>query len=143
MSTDTILPHDSDAEMALLGSLLLDGHFPIAERQWPQLAWLKGRMFFSERHALVFEAIAGVLAAGGAPDVVTVAHELDKRGTWDAVGGGGYLFLLTNRVPTPLHAEHYAQIVRECWQRRELIRKGTTMVEQGLNGRARRQSIDL
>jgi len=133
VTTDAILPHNSDAEEAVLGCLLLDGHCRSEERMWPRVAaLLKPVAFYSRRHAQMYAAMERLAGRGVGLDEITVAHELDRSGHLDEVGGQGYLSHLVAIIPTPLHAPYYAQIVRECWQRRDLIRRGAQMVQDGV-----------
>jgi len=137
MSTDTIQPHSAESEEAVLGSLMID------DPQWARVSpLLTPAMFYQRRHAQIYEAMQGVIAKGQALDQITVAHEIDRRGLWDATGGGAYLSHLVSLIPTPLHAVYYAQIVKECWQRRELIQKGSQMVQDGVAPR-RNQGVPL
>lgn len=111
---------------------------------WPKVApLLKPASFYSRRHALIYSALERLSGRGVGLDQITVAHQLDQDGGLDEVGGPAYLSHLVSIIPTPLHAPYYAQIVRECWQRRQLIQTGTAMVEQGVTGKTRHRAIDL
>ncbi len=138
MYTDKLPPHDMDAEEAVLGSLLID------DAAWPKVRdWLKSEHFYRDRNRWCYEACIRLAQKGMGIDHVTVAHQLDDDNHLDHVGGQAYLCHLVSIIPTPLHAIYYARIIKECWERRQLIQRGAEMVEQGVTGKAKRQSIDL
>jgi replicative DNA helicase len=67
-------------------------------------------------------------------DVVTLAHELQKRGDLDAIGGVPYLNQVMESVPHAAHAEYYARIVRDKWLQRTLIEACTESLREAHHG---------
>jgi len=104
------VPHNLDAEVAVLGSILID---PDALG----VVNLVPADFFSDQNQTVFQAI---LALKSGVDQLTVAHELQRQGKLDEVGAG-YLSHLVSLVPTSIHAKYYAGIVKQCAFNRRLI----------------------
>jgi len=109
-------PHDTDAEEAVIGSLLIDGTaiYKIA-------TFLQQPDFYSERNQWIYGACLSLYQRNEAINQITVAQELDRREKLEACGGAAYLSHLVSIVPTSLHIEHYAQIVYRLSVMRHLI----------------------
>ncbi|MBU1751250.1 MAG: hypothetical protein KKA73_26495 [Chloroflexi bacterium] len=110
------LPGNIAAEEAVLGSLLIDG-----TRLAQVAAFLEPEHFYVERNGWVFQACLVVVGRGAPLDVVTVCDELERQGRLAETGGAAYVTSLLNAVPTAVHAEHYARLVRRAATLRELI----------------------
>lgn len=119
-------PHDLGAERAVLGSILID---PDAITEVADL--LRPYDFYRQAHGLIFGAICALHGAGGPPDIVTVAAELEQAGNLEAAGGASYLALLGNDTPTAVHVVQYARIVADASQRRRLIEAAGKIAELG------------
>jgi replicative DNA helicase len=107
------IPHNPDAERALLGSVLIN----------PQVCNeidLPIDAFFLHRHQFVWSAFRRLKDAGRAIDYLTVCEALESAGKLAEVGGD-YLIALLNDVPTSLNADEYAGMVREQYTRRLLL----------------------
>lgn len=124
--TDRTPPHDLDAEMAVLGGMLLSKH-AIAEAA----ETLDGGEFYKPAHEQIFTAILGLYADGQPADPVTVSAELARRGDLARVGGAPYLHTLMGCIPTAANAGWYAAIVREHAVRRRIIEAGTRIAQMG------------
>ncbi len=115
-STPRIPPHNNDAEISVLGSVLLDSDALI------QLSdSVSAEMFYREGHRKIFTCMRGLQERGEPIDLVTLSDELKTRGQLDEVGGLSYLIGLSEQVPTAAYAEHYARIVQEKYTLRTLI----------------------
>lgn len=116
MYGEKLPPHDTDAEEAVIGSLLIDGTaiYKIA-------TFLQQPDFYSERNQWVYGACLSLYQRNEAVNQITVAQELNRREKLEACGGAAYLSHLVSIVPTPLHIEHYAQIVYRLSVMRHLI----------------------
>lgn len=114
------LPYDSDAEAAVLGSILLNREAIVAIA-----SWLPSTAFYLERHAWIYEAMLACFHARTPPDVRLVVDQLRQTDRLDKVGGITYLGELTNGTPTSYHVEHYARIVeRHSVERRGIVAAG-------------------
>jgi replicative DNA helicase len=122
---DRLPPQNLEAELALLGALLID---PATVDEIAPL--LKPEDFYRDAHREVFETILELVngETGHQVDVITVSEALRHRGTLDGVGGLPFLMELANLVPTAAHALYYAQIVREKALLRRVIETGSRMV---------------
>src|SRR4030088_1915685 len=85
LSTGRVPPHDLDAEMSVLGSILLD---PLSVAK--VLQFLHPEDFYRENNGQVYRAALDLFAAGEPIDNVTVAAQLQTMGMLDRVGGGGH-----------------------------------------------------
>lgn len=125
MTKEIQIPHDVEAEEAVLGSLLID----------PELAFvvvedsLRPEDFLIQKNAWVYEAIQKLNRAGIIPDYVTLADELERQERLESIGGAAYLGRLINSVPSALRVEAYAGIVREAANRRQLIKAASDVVK--------------
>ena len=125
---EKLLPHDTEAEEAVLGSLLIDGEC-IA-----RLSSLKGGDFYRERNQLCFEAALALFQRDQAIDQLTLAGELARSGKLELVGGMAYLSHLVSITPTSVHAEDYAQVVSRTSNMRRLIDAGARITALGYDG---------
>ena len=121
--SSALAPHDTQAEEALLGAVLIN---PEAYAEVAQI--VKAEDFFILRHRWIWEAIVRLSeghtdgdGAKKAVDLLTVAEELDRAGHLDEIGGQAYLVQLTAAVPSSLHAVHYAHLVEEAAVRRRML----------------------
>ena len=122
---EKLLPHDIEAEEAVLGSLLIDGECVA------RLSSLKGEDFYRERNRICFDAALALFQRDQAVDQVTLAGELARTERLDLVGGMAYLSHLVSITPTSVHAEDYAQIISRTSNMRRLIDAGNRIVELG------------
>jgi replicative DNA helicase len=123
---DRVPPHNLDAEVSVLGSMLLskDAIAEVSELVGPE-------DFYRGAHRTIYEAIHDLYDRGEPVDLVTLADELDRRGELDGVGGAVGLADLLQRVPTAANALYYARIVSEQAMRRRLIDAGTSITRLG------------
>ena len=82
MYAERLLPHDIEAEEALIGALLIDGD--AMTRIAPEL---KAGDFFRERNRLCYQGCADLYARGEAIDQVTLARELARTNRIDDAWG--------------------------------------------------------
>jgi len=119
MNGDKLPPHDTDAEEAVIGSLLIDGSsiHKIA-------SILQPTDFHNERNSLIYGACLSLYERDEAIDQITVAQELDRQGKLETCGGAANLGHLIANCPTSLDIEHYGQIVYRLSIMRRLINAG-------------------
>lgn len=85
---------------------------------------VKPEDFYLPSHNAIFKAIADLFGGGEPIDAVTVGALLEGRGKLQNIGGGAYLFDLTQTPPTAAAAAHYATIVANKAKLRKLIQFG-------------------
>lgn len=123
-----MLPHNLDAEQALLGCMLIDEKVPMTI-----LSELKSEDFYSNAHKSIFEAMFTVYKKNMPIDFVTVTDELDNQGILNEVGSVAYITSLTNAVPSSANFKHYAELIKRDSMLRKLIAGGQAIVEHSFN----------
>ncbi len=130
-ATERSVPHNLEAERALLGSVLLDnGALNFA------LELLGKEDFYSEAHRLAFEKMSEISEKNRTIDLVTLSEELAKGGLLEKAGGAAYLASLTDGVPIGTMAAmgEYCRIVKEKSTIRRLINASNNTIARCLEG---------
>ncbi|HJE21359.1 MAG TPA: replicative DNA helicase [Bifidobacterium pullorum] len=123
---DRVPPHDDDAEMAVLGGMLMSKD---AIGEVSQMIDVSD--FYQPKHQTIYEAIITLFSGSQPVDVVLVANELLKSGDLEKVGGADYLHSLVASVPTAANATFYAEIVHQRAILRNVIATGTKIAQLG------------
>ncbi len=123
LNLDKLPPQNLDAEMAVLGSMLLD-----EEAVSVAVEKLDAGCFYKDTHRKIFQTISDLYNANKAVDLITLADALRKDNSLDEIGGASYLTSLANAVPTAANINHYAGIVREKYILRTLINNSTKII---------------
>lgn len=123
-----IPPQNLDAEMSLLGAILIDEEVlaDISDK-------LRSQDFYDKRHVLIFDAMMRLYERHRPVDLLTLSDELTKKSELEIVGGSAYLTELTNYVPTAAHATTYAEMISQKAVRRRLIKASADIAELGYN----------
>ena len=119
-------PHDLDAEMSVLGSMLLD---PLSIAK--VLQFLHPEDFYRENNGQVYRAALDLFAAGEPIDNVTLAAQLQTMGVLERIGGRAQLASMQGAVPTAANIEYYGRIVKEKAYKRRLISAGGNIAGYG------------
>lgn len=111
-----IPPQNSDAEMSVLGCIMLDRDavIKIADIILPD-------DFYDPKHKIIFETALQLFSKNTAIDILTVTNLLEEKKLLEKVGGSSYLTQLVNMVPSANNVTHYAFIVRKKGSLRRLI----------------------
>lgn len=119
---DRPVPQNNDAEMALLGALLIGSEGQ--EWTFDDIRSIVGpRSFLDfEKHGTIFRVVGEMYDKSERIDLVTFQTSLEKNGQLEKIGGIPYLMHLAESIPAFQSAPLYAREVRRCWQLRELIR---------------------
>ena len=129
LSGDRALPHDLNAEVAVLGSMLLSPEeaIDVASRLDP-------KAFYSEKHRTIFKALMELNEDGDVGiDLITLGDFLRRKGDFNKSGGEDYLIHLMNSMPTAANVETYTQIVFENYTLRRLISAGADIVNKSFD----------
>lgn len=115
-SLDKIPPQSLEAEMSLLGSLLIDKEaiLKVADVVAPE-------DLYKTAHARIFETILELYARNEPVDLLTLSNRLTEKNLLEGVGGKSYLVSLADAVPTASNVLNYAHIVRRKSTRRRLL----------------------
>ncbi|OGX19830.1 MAG: replicative DNA helicase [Omnitrophica WOR_2 bacterium RBG_13_44_8b] len=123
LALDKVPPQNLEAEMAVLGSMLLDeDSISVACES------LDRESFYKDTHKKIFDCILGLYNANKAVDLITLTDELKRNATLEEVGGASFLTALANSVPTTANIGHYVSIVKEKSILRTLINNATRIV---------------
>lgn len=112
-------PHSLDAEMAVLGSMLLSSR--AADKLLSRLA---EKDFYAPGHREIFRAMVSVSNNFRSLDLLTLQEELVARNVFDKIGGLDYLVQIAESVPSAANAEYYAEIVMDRAMLRDLETAG-------------------
>ena len=121
------MPYNRDAEMALLGCLLIDSD--IASELVEKLT---EDDFYQESHKFILRAMKKVFDSRKPIDLVTVADELDGEGALEKAGGIVYLTDLTGLTPSAANYKSYYEIVTRDSTNRKLIRAARKIIEASM-----------
>lgn len=110
-----LLPHNIEAEEAVIGSILIDASY------YPECS-LRPDDFYLVKHQWIWEAAATLIATGAEVDLLTITEELERLGRLGEVGGPAYLTRLITLTPTAFNAASYAGLVRDQSVRRAGLR---------------------
>jgi replicative DNA helicase len=110
------LPHDPEAERAVLGAVLLDPGALLHV-----LETLTAEELYLEAHRIVYGACIRLHERAQAADLLTVTNHLREEGLLERVGGASYLSSLVDTLPDVANVIHYAAIVHDKAVKRRLI----------------------
>jgi replicative DNA helicase len=120
---DLLPPQNLEAEMAVLGSMLLDENaIGVA------IETIRVNSFYRDSHRKIFEVILSLFNNNKAVDLITMTDELKRIGILDEIGGVSYLTELANSVPSSANINHYVTIVKEKGILRSLITNATKII---------------
>src|SRR5438045_2377974 len=113
---DRLPPQSPEAEIAVLGSLMLDKDaiVQVADQVLPE-------DFYELRHQIIYQAMLELFEKNVSIDLLTLSNLLAEKQQLEKISGAGYLAELANAVPSASHVLHYATIVRKKGTLRRLI----------------------
>jgi replicative DNA helicase len=114
------VPQNLEAEESVLGAAMLS---PGAIAACREILERRPRVL-PRIHARIWRAALALADRGEPVDAITLTDELEERGHLDDVGGRVRIHELAALVPATANAGHYARIVVEAAQLRDLIRLG-------------------
>jgi replicative DNA helicase len=123
---DRVLPNSLEAEMGLLGSVLLAPNEMLV--QCVDAIGVEHDHFYQHAHKVIYQQLAEMHETGEAVDPVTLTQRLKDHNRLDEVGGPIYVTNLFTSVPTAGNFKYYLGIVREKFILRRLIETSTQIV---------------
>lgn len=113
-------PQDLDAEMATLGSMMLDRQ--AVESVLPIIPAECAHWFYRPAHSTLFQALTSLYFDEQPIDLVIVVNHLKGLGaeTMERIGGEDYILTLVESVGSWVNAAYYAKIVRDKGLLRDL-----------------------
>lgn len=118
------LPHNDEAEIAVLGAVIIDKSALLAIIDIIPVP----EVFLKEEHKIIYQAALNLHEVGAGIDIITLAQELRKLGQLTDAGGASYLAHLSSKISSVAHAEIYARMLLECWMKRCIITSGTNLL---------------
>jgi replicative DNA helicase len=122
-AVDRPLPHNLEAERAVLGAVLLN-----AEAIHRAVEFVTDRDFFRDAHRRIFAKMIELMERGQAIDFITIKDELARTGDLDPVGGPAYIASLVDGLPHGINVTDYARIVKEKASLRSLIQSANRIL---------------
>ncbi|MGN0765327.1 MAG: replicative DNA helicase [Christensenellales bacterium] len=118
-----VVPHNLDAEQAVLGAILSDNE--VAIEIVPNL---QKEDFYLEAHQEIFEQLTELNKRNVPMDVVSLTEILTKKGKLKKVGGMSMLTQLIDAIPTTANYEYYVGIVKNNSLLRRIIRNCNSII---------------
>ncbi|MGN0796615.1 MAG: replicative DNA helicase [Christensenellales bacterium] len=118
-----VVPHNLDAEQALLGAILSDSE--VAIEIMPNL---KKEDFYLEAHQEIFDQLTELNRQGKPVDIVALTETLSKKGKLKKVGGMSMLTQLIDAIPSTANYEYYVGIVKNNSLLRRIIRSCNNII---------------
>jgi len=119
-------PQSNEAEMSVLGSLMLD-----KDAIYGVVDALSGKDFYKPLHKEIYDAMLDLYNSQEPIDVLSVTNRLRDRSSLEKIGGSAYVTSLVNTVPTASNVAHYASIVRKKRLLRDLIEASHHIAQLG------------
>jgi replicative DNA helicase len=128
MLLSRVPPQDLGAELAVLGSILLDNGVT-----GEVLQTLQGDDFYRSDNRQIFTSLVELYDDNQRIDLVILRDYLKKKGLLDEVGGVAKLTELLEATPTAANAVYYAGIVKEKALLRRLIAAATEVMRSAFD----------
>lgn len=123
--TGNIPPHSTDAEVAVLGAMLID-----KDAVSKVVEVVDAECFYHEKHVLIFKAMMVMFERGVTIDLVSLSDQLQRDGTLERVGGMFALTEISVRTVSSANVEYHARIVLERFLKRQLIKVAGEIAQQ-------------
>lgn len=123
ISLDEPLPHNAEAERAVLGAIIINNH-----AFYRVIGTIDTESFFKDHHRKIFAAMRNLAEASRPIDLLTLTDQLITNGDLKDVGGPAYLSSLVDVVPDIANVEWYAELVKEKANLRRLLLMGNSVM---------------
>lgn len=131
------LPHDIEAERAVLGSILLSN-----EAIYTAIEQIDADDFYRPQHQRVFRVMQELAKRSEPVDVVTLTAMLRAKNELEASGGVAGIIELGEVVPTAANVKYYLDIVRKKAMLRRLIRAATDIATGAFESVEPEETVD-
>ena len=122
MAKTRTLPHNEDAEMSVLGAILIDKD---AINIVTEI--IRPESFYNETHSVIYECMVTLYEQRKPIDLLTISSELKRKNIDDI--DSEFFTKLIDAVPSAANVEHYVSLVHEAYTKRALIRSSTDVAE--------------
>ena len=153
---DKVPPHNSDAERAVLGAILLGTCGRDGDRVM-DICMTNGvteDTFFDVANREIYATMLKMARQSITLDLISLKEALQVAGRYDALGGAAYLQSLVDNVPSTSNAEYYISLIRAKQLRRSLINRSMKTIancydeahnpdEQAVLGEAEKDILEI
>lgn len=115
---DELAPHSEEAEMGILGSMLLSPDECIKE--FREKVKAGSEVFYDLRHRTICETLIEMHGKGEPIDSITIKTRLKDRSLLDAIGGVAYLSSLPDSVPSAANFGYYLKLAHDKYTLRRV-----------------------
>ncbi len=126
---DRVPPQAVDAEMAVLGSILIDN-----DCVGRVVEILDPSHFYRTAHQKIFTSAISLYEKNEPIDLITMSEDLKRRKLLDEIGGTYFLTELAGSVPTSANVDYHARIVFEKALLRQLIEESAEIAKECYDG---------
>lgn len=131
------MPHNIDAETALLGCMIIDNEI------LPQVAdSLSDEDFYLDSHKYIINAVKKVFFGRKPVDIVTLSDELEIEGNLEKAGGIAYLTEVVQYIPSATNYRNYYDIVKRESLNRALIRSAKSIIENSMASEDEKSALE-
>lgn len=127
---DEALPHNLDAEQALIGCLLFDGSAYVGLEDM-----ISADHFFLAAHGKIFGHAMQLAKRGEPIDAIVIGHLMEGDAAYREVGGLRYMQDMVARAAPVAALANYAQIIVDAAVRRETVRLAEYMIDEAMKNR--------
>lgn len=128
--TGRVPPHSTQSEEILLSSCFID---PAEAIRKSLDAKVCDESFYVPANRLIWRTVLWAWRKNIPVEVAAICEELKKMGKLDEVGGLPMLLRVSSASPTTAGLVHAIETVQERWMLRQLIHRGTKVVEDAYN----------
>jgi len=128
VSSEGGLPHNLDAERAVLGAVLLDPRTLLTLQDL-----IRPEHFFSAAHRAIFQSMLAMSEDNEPVDPTTLAERLRRHQQLESIGGPAYLSTLEAYVFTTENVPQYARTIVDQFRLRQLIETSDEIIQKALS----------
>jgi len=127
----------TEAEQDILGSIIID------EKILPDIkAIIEPGYFYLSKHRVIYNAILDLDKAQKPIDINLIAEKLTEIGKLDDIGKRSYLVELADGVVSTVNAVHYAKLVKEKYQLREMVTQLDALMDKINQGESNTEVVN-
>ncbi|WP_375696048.1 DnaB-like helicase N-terminal domain-containing protein, partial [Bartonella sp. AC67GZZY] len=119
------LPHNIEAEQALLGAILINNNALDSVSDF-----LKAEHFFEPLHQKLFDIISQIIQKGRIADPITIKPFVENDAKIGDITVYNYVVRLAKEAVTIINTKDYGSVIYDLFIRRSLINLGTQVVNR-------------
>jgi replicative DNA helicase len=132
-------PHNLDAEVSVLGSILIDPDAIVRVADF-----LTPESFYDPSHQKMYEAMQTLYEKRQPIDAVTLTDQLKKMKVLTDIGGAATIARISNAVSTAANVVNYGKVVAENYVKRRLISLSAELSEMAFDdAKEAREALDV